>query len=183
MADSSKTERATEKKRRDERKKGNIFHSRDVVNAFGFALMVFALRLAAPLILSYSKNMMTSRLLMLRGADSLSVTSAGNIIKDLFISFLLLVAPVGLLAAACAVILTGVQTRFLFSMAKLKPQNNPQTGLSGCSLRSAVELLSADKVTIIRSVVYSNLKSFLTDVAKRRPWRDRCYRFLGAQRL
>jgi flagellar biosynthetic protein FlhB len=171
MADSSKTERATEKKRRDERKKGNIFHSRDVVNAFGFALMVFALQLAAPLILSYSKNMMTSRLLMLRGADSLSVTSAGNIIKDLFISFLLLVAPVGLLAAACAVILTGVQTRFLFSMAKLKPQLarlNPANGFKRLfSLRSAVELLKAlIKVTIIGSVVYSNLKELLTDVAK-----------------
>ena len=70
--------------------------------------MVFALPLAAPLILSYSKNMMTSRLLMLRGGrQSFGHISRKYYKRPVYKFFLLLVAPVGLLAAACAVILTG----------------------------------------------------------------------------
>ena len=46
MADSSKTEKATPKKRRDERKKGNVFLSQDavsVVTLVGACVMLFSL--------------------------------------------------------------------------------------------------------------------------------------------
>ncbi len=171
MADSSKTEKATEKKRRDERKKGNIFFSRDIVNAFGFVTLAFVIRLLAPLIAGYSKNMMTKSIAELGRADSLSLASAGEILRGIFIDFFLLAVPVGLLAAACAVVFTGVQTRFLFSTARLKPQLtrlNPANGLKRLfTLKSAVELLKAlIKFAIIGSVVYNTLKDLINDIVK-----------------
>ena len=45
MADSSKTEKATPKKREDERKKGNIFQSSDVVSAFSILAIFVVLKL------------------------------------------------------------------------------------------------------------------------------------------
>lgn len=171
MADSSKTEKATEKKRRDERKKGNVFQSRDVVNAFGFTIIVYAARLLAPYAYSFSKEMMTKRLSAVQGIDSLTVVTAGNIFRELLISFLILGAPIGVLAAACAILLTGVQTRFLFNTSKLKPnlgRFNPLNGLKRIfSMKGAVELLKAMiKVVIIGSVVYNTLKNLLTQVVK-----------------
>ena len=47
MADSSKTEKATPKKRRDERKKGNVFLSQDAVSVATLLASVFVLLLMA----------------------------------------------------------------------------------------------------------------------------------------
>ena len=48
MADSSKTEKATPKKRRDERKKGNIFFSNDAVSVAVLLSGFFVLKLTVP---------------------------------------------------------------------------------------------------------------------------------------
>ncbi|HHX71503.1 MAG TPA: EscU/YscU/HrcU family type III secretion system export apparatus switch protein, partial [Clostridiales bacterium] len=48
MADQSgKTEKATEQKRRDERKKGNIFQSKDITSSVVLLASIFVLRVAA----------------------------------------------------------------------------------------------------------------------------------------
>ena len=47
MADSSKTEKATPKKRRDERKKGNIFFSNDAVSVMVLLVSFWVIRLTA----------------------------------------------------------------------------------------------------------------------------------------
>jgi flagellar biosynthetic protein FlhB len=169
MADSSKTEKATEKKRRDERKKGNIFQSKDVTNALGFILIVFVLRLLSPYIIGYSKDLVTGGIVRLQYADEFTVTAARTLAYDLLGSFIILAGPVGLTAAACAVVLTGIQTRFLFSTERLKPQLtrlNPVTGFKRLfSLRSYVDLMkSLIKMVIIGSVVYSNLRALLEKV-------------------
>ena len=47
MADGQKTEKATPKKRRDERKKGNIFFSNDAVSVVVLLVSFLVLRLSA----------------------------------------------------------------------------------------------------------------------------------------
>jgi flagellar biosynthetic protein FlhB len=169
MADSSKTEKATEKKRQDERKKGNIFQSKDVTTTLGFILVVFLLKLLSPYIIGYSKNLVASGIGRLQYANDFSVTAARTLAFDLLTSFLILAGPVGLTAAACAVVLTGVQTRFLFNTERMKPQFtrlNPVNGLKRLfSLRSYIDLMkSLVKMVIIGSVVYSNLRALLDKV-------------------
>lgn len=168
MADSSKTEKATQKKREDERKKGNIFQSRDITNALGFVIIIFFLRLISPYIFAYTKQLMTDGISKISYTDTLTVASTHLIITDLLISFVLLAAPVGIIAALGSVLLTGIQTRFLFNTSKLKPQLtrlNPANGLQKLfSLRSFVELMkSLLKVIIISAVVYSKLRSAIND--------------------
>ena len=58
MADSSKTEKATPKKREDERKKGNIFQSSDVVSAFSILAIFVVLKLVFPFSYYYMSNIL-----------------------------------------------------------------------------------------------------------------------------
>ena len=48
MADEDKTEEATPRKRQDERKKGNIFQSKDITTAIFIFVSFFALKLLFP---------------------------------------------------------------------------------------------------------------------------------------
>ena len=48
MADEDKTEEATPRKRQDERKKGNIFQSKDITTAIFIFVSFFALNLLFP---------------------------------------------------------------------------------------------------------------------------------------
>ena len=47
-----KTEKATPKRRRDERKKGNVFQSKEVESVFTLIVSFFAFRTLAPLFVS-----------------------------------------------------------------------------------------------------------------------------------
>jgi flagellar biosynthetic protein FlhB len=168
MADSSKTEKATQKKREDERKKGNIFQSKDITNAIGFVITVFFLKLILPYIFAYTKHLIIDVINKIPYTDTLTITNANSILNDLIISFVILAAPVGILAALSSILLAGIQTRFLFSASKLKPQLsrlNPIAGLQKLfSVRSLVELMkSLVKVIIISSVFYSKLHSAVNE--------------------
>lgn len=163
MADSSKTEKATPKKREDERKRGNIFQSKDITSAFGFVIIIFFLKLTSPYILVLIKKLMVDGIDRIRYTDALTVTTVCSILPDLFISFILLAGPIAAIPALSSILLTGVQTRFIFNTSKLKPQLSRLSPVNGLqklfSVRSIIELLkSLIKVTIIVSVVYSKLR-------------------------
>jgi flagellar biosynthetic protein FlhB len=163
MADNGKTEKATEKKRRDERKKGNIFQSKDVVNAFGLLITVFLLKLVISPILGFIQNNIKTGIGSLNTITELTPKTALNLLADVVIKSLIIIAPIGIVCAAIAVLLTGAQTRFLFNFKKLKPELsriNPATGFQKMfSLRSVVELLkSLIKITLILIIVYTNIK-------------------------
>ena len=165
MADSSKTEKATPKKRRDERKKGHVFMSQDAVSV-------------ATLI----------------GASAVLFFWAGKIVKEVsdFISFciqkiaegqnLIGIMPVlgkraiimlaktclpGLLVTtACAILATFGQTRMLVSSHLLKPQFsrlNPIQGFKKLfSLRSLVEAVkNILKIILLVVVIVISLKGIL----------------------
>lgn len=53
MAGESKTERATDKKRRDERKKGNIFLSNDIITLISLLGAFFLMKLYFPALWQY----------------------------------------------------------------------------------------------------------------------------------
>ncbi|NCA67964.1 MAG: flagellar biosynthesis protein FlhB [Clostridia bacterium] len=174
MGDSGKTEKATQKKRDDERKKGNIFQSRDVTNALSFVLVLFAFKL----LISPFKDFLQSRIInsinRIPGTDSLTIRSAAVIMKEFVIDLMIIIVPIGLGCALVAVTFTGIQTKFLFTASKLKPQfsrMNPVKGFKRIlSLRSLMELIkSIVKVTIIAFVIYGKIKN-ATDEILRLPY-------------
>lgn len=164
MADSGKTEKATQKKREDERKKGNIFQSKDVINSLSLLAIIFIFKLGiSPIFLHIQKNIVSS-LSSLAGTTELTIESAAAIFTDVTIKALMVIFPIGIIIALIAVVISGMQTRFLFVTSRLKPKFsrlNPASGMKRVfSLRSVVELIkSLIKVTIIASVLYTKIKS------------------------
>lgn len=154
-----KTEKATPKKREDERKKGNIFQSADVVSALSVLAVFTALRIAMPYIYRTVSNLVTRFLTYAKTQDSLSGTFALDVNREMWIAILLLSAPVLLASVGAAVLVTGAQTRFKFSGEKIKFKGSNISLIQGFkrlfSLRSVVEVLKAIiKLAIIGYLIY-----------------------------
>jgi len=168
MADQSKTEKATGKRRKDERKKGNVFQSKDVITAASLIIMFFTLKLWGPYILTSSQKLIIDYIG--RGVEVLKVTDNDIrlIISNIFISSAIMTTPVLLVSMATTVIFTGIQTKFIFTGETVKfklSKLNPVAGIKKLfSARSMVELLkSAIKIIIIGAILYSNYKKLVKD--------------------
>ena len=166
MADSSKTEKATPKKRQDEQKKGNIFQSRDVVSAASVLVIFFILKLALPYMYRSLVQMIVEYDGYVKTHGTLSVAFANDVLRDIVFAVLMLAGPVMLSSMAVSVVATGVQTRFRFSQEKLKfkfSNLNPLQGFKRMiSLRSLTELVKTlIKIVVIGAVLYQSfLKIF-----------------------
>lgn len=170
MADSSKTEKATPKKRRDERKKGNVFKSQDVVSVvtlIGACCVFFALA-------SYIAEE-TAKFMSLCIELCSENTDIQQRFGSLFQESILLVLKTGmpglLVTALCAVVATFAQTRMLISGELMKPKFsriNPLEGFKRLfSLKSLIEALKGIlKITILMIMIYLSLKDVLLESSK-----------------
>lgn len=173
MPDSSeeKTEKATPKKRADQRKEGNIFQSKEIVLAASLIVTFVAFRFIYPIIESAMKD-------CLKWFFDLAGTM--NIIKEdnmpqMFIkaltSFAIGAMPMLLIAAFINIIATVAQTKGLVTFKSLKPKLsklNPLKGLKNMvSLKGLVELLkSIIKIVILFFIIYLSLESEITTLSK-----------------
>lgn len=157
-----KTEKATPKRRRDERKKGNIFQSKEVVTVAGLVVTFYGLKFLMPTILSALEKSMTEFIALLETPE---LTPA--VVSRLFISgittFAVATAPLMLLAAITAIIFTIAQTRGLISFKSIAPKFSRMNPLSGIkrlfSINGIVELLkSIVKIVVVLYIIYSQLK-------------------------
>lgn len=160
MADSSKTEKATPKKREDERKKGNVFQSTDVISALSVLALFYTLKLVFPFIYSYLSNFLTKYFVYTKTVHSLSTAFVIDILRDSSIALFLLAGPVMLVSIAVGVIASGVQTRFRISKENLKPKFSRLSPMQGfkrlLSIRSLVELVKAlIKISIMGYILYA----------------------------
>ena len=160
MAGSEKTEKATPKKRKDERKKGNTFQSKDVVSVVLLFVAFFVLNLLVPFIYQQIKNLYIAQMKKIVSLDKLTVDSVNQLFREGAIVFFATVLPVAVVIMIIAIIMSGVQTGFLVTGDALKPKFNRINPLSGIkrmfSLRSLVELLkSLAKVVLIIWIIYS----------------------------
>ncbi|WP_300861642.1 flagellar biosynthesis protein FlhB [uncultured Oscillibacter sp.] len=172
MADSSKTEKATPKRRRDERKKGNVFLSQDAVavvtllgsfSAFWLLAGRIGDQLAGFMGFCFSKvgqagSVATSDLL-----HELTMQAIGLIVRT--------VLPITLVTAACAITATFAQTRLLVSSELMKPKFsriNPLEGFKRLfSLKSVINALKGLlKISILMVIVYFSIKGMFHESAK-----------------
>ena len=166
MASGEKTEKATPKRRQEERRKGNIFQSRDFTSALGF-LGVFSLLYAAgPYALGWFEEQLKQYLSGFSAFSDLSDAAALRFVSGFAVKSLLLSLPFLAAAAVLGFILDAAQTRLNFSVKRIKvdfKKINPATGLKRVfNLRSIVELIkNALKVAIVAVIVYGEIKSRL----------------------
>ena len=159
MADGSKTEKATPKKRRDEREKGNVFLSQDAIAVVALMGTFLTLQISAGGIARQIAAFMRYCFSSVSGA----LVGADTFFKEAALQGLLVIAktvgPIALVAVLCSVVCTFAQTKFLVSGALLKPKFSRLSPLQGFkrlfSLRSIVEALKGTlKITVLLIIIY-----------------------------
>jgi flagellar biosynthetic protein FlhB len=166
MADSSKTEKATPKRREEQRKKGNIFQSSDVVSAISILALFFALKILFPYAYKYMSGFFRKYSDFALTVQTLSAGIAMDVLKDCIIALLLLAGPIMLVAIAAGVIASGVQTGFKFSKELIKFNFSKLSMIQGFkrmfSLRSVTELIKAIiKVSILAYILYNQISKLM----------------------
>ncbi len=165
----SKTEKATAKRKRDERKKGNIFQSKDVVSGFSLLIMFFSLRLLSPFMYEYIDLLIQRSIARGTQLTLLSTTSATEVFRDLILSIVILAIPLLLISALITIVFSVMQTRFLFATEALKfkfSRLNPLEGFKRLfSVRSIVELVKAlAKIVLVVGILYNEIMSRIQEL-------------------
>ncbi len=157
-----KTEKATPKKRRDERKKGNVFLSKDAVTAVSLIASFYGLKVFAPTIFSSSQDLVKRYISLAGTKETFLSTDIATTFVDLGWAFIKCAMPLVAISVLVAVIVTMAQTRLLFSTKAFAPKFNRINPLNGIkkmfSLRAIVELLkSLFKIIVLLYVAYTVL--------------------------
>lgn len=171
MAEGSKTEKATPKKRRDERKKGNVFLSRDAV-AVATLLGAFAtLCLLAGTSAESLTEFMELAISESAGSTAWLTGSLRELARQAVLVLAKIVSPIMAATVFCAVAATFGQTKFLVSGESLKPKFSRISPLQGLkrlfSLRSVIEALKGIlKITLLMLIIFLNLKDMFRESSK-----------------
>lgn len=164
-----KTEQATPKRRRDARKEGNVFQSRDVATVVILIGIFFSVKLLLPYIYA-----------QMRGYMIWIIQGMGGDLEDLFsarlawatlAAFLKCALPLLGIALVCGVLAQGAQTRFNVSFKAVRPKwskLNPVTGMKRLfAVRNVVELVkNLIKITLLLTLLWNVLRSDLAPVAR-----------------
>ena len=171
MPEGEKTEKATPKKRNDERKKGNVFMSRDAVSVATLIGSFSVLWLTLPNFSRELGSFMTYCLEM-------SSDSGGDLMQylnELVVQCILVVVktagPVLLVTLGCAVAATFAQTRFLIATEPLKPKLSKLSPLKGFkrlfSLKSVVEAVKGIlKIILLMAIIYFSIQDMFLESSK-----------------
>lgn len=167
MADSQKTEKATPKKRRDERKKGHVFLSNDVVAVAalmgGFCLLWATGPGMAQRLEEFLYNCFSS--------VTRDTFDFGAIFEECLQTLVWTIGPLLATTSLLAVAATFFQTKMLFSGESIKPKFSRISPLQGFkrlfSFRSVVEALKGIlKITILLLLIYRFLLNVVDILTK-----------------
>lgn len=171
-----KTEEATDKKRRDARKKGQVLKSQDVAVVCSLFLSFFVLRITAPTIFTRLGDFMKKYFSMAgEGIGDMEYIGRESFTRGLAIDFAVVffITTGALLAASfiVAIASTGIQTKFLISFENLKfklSKLNPINGIKKMfSLKGLFELAkSLLKMILLIVVVYGEIKDRLPEMVR-----------------
>lgn len=161
MADSGeRTEKATAKKRRDERKKGHVLTSKDITTVVSIFVVFSVIRLLFPFIYEQISLYIQKSFNWAGALEILSRSSLTVVLKDTMILLAVTAVPFLLVSIAVTVVTTGYQTKWLFTTQALKvkfSRMNPLSGLKKIvSLKSLVELAkSSIKLAVVIAIAYN----------------------------
>ena len=154
-----KTEKATPKRRQDERKKGNVFLSKDIITVFTLVGGFYLLKFTFSGSYTSMKQVMLQYLGYIGTVEEVSDSFAREIAFGLTMASVKVVLPLMALIVLLSVAATVFQTKPLFVVDSLKPKFNRLNPLQGIkklfSLRSVVELFKGIiKISILFYIIY-----------------------------
>ncbi len=165
-----RTEKATDKRRAEARKRGQVARSREIPAAMVMLAGLSVLFVLSSYIFRQLAGVMTD---LLRKIETVSVTPARmqDLTGEILWSVFLILGPVLLVIVAAAVLSNYVQVGPLFSLESIQPQFsrvNPLKGLSRLvSRHSAVELVkSVCKLLVIGWVAYATIENEVPHILK-----------------
>jgi flagellar biosynthetic protein FlhB len=164
MPGDSKTEKATPKKRRDERKKGNVLMSKDAVAVATLMGSLFILQTMAPFMLEQIELMIKTCFTYIgEGYAGMVPYILSELIYRGLMAFIIMAGPLLGVTALLAIAATFFQTRLLVSTEAIKPKFNRISPIEGFqrlfSLRSIVEALKGIlKITVLLVLIYDHFK-------------------------
>lgn len=159
-----KTEKATPKRKKDERKKGNIFLSQEVVTVFTLLATFYVLKIMMPSIISTIEASITHFTSVAATTDEITSGDLKSYYYDCLIVFAKTALIPLFVCSVVATIATMFQTKMLFSSKAFSFKGERISPIQGFkkmfSMRSFVELLkSILKITILIYIIYSILKN------------------------
>lgn len=171
MPGQEKTEQATPKRRRDERKKGNVFQSREIGMVASLLAIVYGLQVFGPILLQAVSGGIVRFWDMAAVQTSLTDGDLRTVFIQGFAVYAIAALPTLLIAGAVAILLTLAQTKGLFSAKAFAPKFNrlsPAQGLKKIfSVRGAVELLkSLIKIVVLGYVIYNTYMERLPELPR-----------------
>lgn len=165
-----KTEKATPKKRRDARERGQVLKSTEVTTAF-CSIVMFGFMLAfwpgmASRLLKLMRDYLDPAFLS-SASYQMTVKSVGELSVQAILSFAAVILPVLGVAVLAGLIANVVQVGFLFTSKTLAPKLeriNPLKGFKRIfSIRTLTELLkSILKILVLGYILYGEYKKLLT---------------------
>lgn len=169
MAGESKTEKATSKKRRDERKKGNVFLSRDIVILVSLVGMFFCLKLLFSSIYVNLRQYLMGLIGMTATIEEISNGFTIDLAQNFMLTFAKTNAVLLIASILLSVVTTAFQTKLLFATESLKPKFsrlNPLEGIKRMfSLRSAVEIVKGlIKIAILFVIIYQYIEKRIIEL-------------------
>lgn len=166
-----KTETATPKKRKDERKKGNVFVSKDVSALISILTIFYSAKLLFPGIYRQLKAFMLLHLDYASTKTDITDSFISQIAIGAIQTFAAAAIPLIMIAMITGLVVTLAQTRLLFSMDSLKPKFsrlNPLEGIKKIiSLKSTVEVIKGSiKITVLLYILYNFIKKRFLDLSR-----------------
>ncbi|MBS4959363.1 MAG: flagellar biosynthesis protein FlhB [Clostridiales bacterium] len=154
-----KTEQATPKRRRDERKKGNVFLSKDIVTVFTLIGSFYTLKFVFASSYAALKEFVIRYIGYAKSVSDLNNDFIINVVYDSLILTAKIVMPVMVIVVVLAIAATIFQTKPLFVIDSLKPKFSRLSPLQGIkriiSARSLVEVIKGIiKISILFYIVY-----------------------------
>ena len=171
MASEEKTEKATPKKRRDQRKEGNVASSKDVIAVASLIGCFYCLQILFPMIYESLRDTMIFQISAVESIEELSLGNLQMLGMKAVTVLAKCIFPLGVISLAIGVVATGIQTRFNVTTKPLKfklSKLNPLKGLKNMfSLKQVVELLKAViKIIILGLILYGILKDEFVVIAQ-----------------
>ena len=166
-----KTEKATPKRKQDERKKGNVFLSQEFVSIASLLAAFLSFKLLSPLLITTLQESIIDFIAIGAAEDSITFADLRQYFITGCIIFAKAALPLLLVVVTASTVATMAQTRLLFSskaFAFKGERINPLSGLKKMfSMRSFIELLkSILKISVLLYIIYSVLKDELLRIPR-----------------
>lgn len=171
MASDEKTEKATPKKRRDQRKEGNVASSKDVIAVASLIGCFYCLQMLFPAIYESLRDTMIFQISAVESIEELSLGNLQMLGMKAVTVLAKCIFPLGVISLVIGVVATGIQTRFNVTTKPLKfklSKLNPLKGIKNMfSAKQVVELLKAMiKIIILGVILYGILKDEIVVIAQ-----------------